>query len=261
MTKPKLMRVCFACGTEKPLSAFLVISPTGTRYGVVCATCRAAGKDKKEIKPGDEETVTTPGGARMGFKEKVFIDKEQSRKIKDLKDLFKKEAQKKELFSEKKKEDSELKEKENKDHRKFYLERNKQGFLSKTTPPVIDPERQAAIARTIERHEKTLENIKQEELIRQELQINSLDLSTYVDTNMAKFRSDAFRQSDVYKQFAVWLGSNAPIARVLNQFYHSSPLNQKEAPRQDKKPAEREMKGKEAIEDYLEQRSTSTRRR
>src|SRR5438552_3624225 len=86
MVKHKLTRLCAACGNEKPLSAFLEINSThGTHYSAICATCRAAGKGKKDTKPGDEDTVTLPGGARIGSKEKVFISKEQKRQIKDLK--------------------------------------------------------------------------------------------------------------------------------------------------------------------------------
>lgn len=262
MTKNKLTRVCSACGIEKNLSAFLEISPThGTRYGAFCATCRATGRAKKETKPTDEGTVTLPGGARIGSKEKVFIAKEQNRQIKDLKDLFKKEVEKRDLFAEKKTEEKALKEKETKDHRKFYIERKQQGFLGKTTPAVkTESARQAEIARSNERRERVLETHRQDEVIRQELQINSLDLSTHVDTSMAKFRSDVFRQSDVFKQFAAWIG-DAPIVRVLNQLYSSVPAGQKPTPSQQ--PDQREQKGKEAIADYMEKRSSpsSTRGR
>src|SRR5438105_2533589 len=110
MTKHKLTRVCSICGIEKPLSAFLEISAQGTRYGVICSSCRAAEKGKKEAKP-EEDIVTLPGGARIGGKEKVFIAKEQKRQIKDLKDLFKKESQRREEVAEKKLTEEELKEK------------------------------------------------------------------------------------------------------------------------------------------------------
>ena len=262
MTKHKLTRTCSACGIEKPLSAFLEVTQThGTRYGAICSTCRAAGKGKKETKASDEGTVTLPGGARIGSKEKVFISKEQNRQIRDIKDLFQKEAQRRGELTEKKILDKDQKEKEGKDHRKFYIERKQQGFLGKTTQPVIiNPERQAEIARSVEQHERHLETKKQEEVVRQELQINSLDLSTYTDTNMAKYRSDAFRQSDVFKQFAAWLGSDAPIVKMVGQLYSNKPGGNKSSLPQDKKPGQREQKGKEAIEDYLEKRWSPTTR-
>lgn len=260
MTKHKLTRTCASCGIDKPLSAFLEISSShGSRYGQICATCRAAGKGVPHHKTSDDETVTVPSGARLGSKERVFIEKEQKRQVKDLKDLFKKEAQKKEAFSEKKIEETEIKEKERKEH-KIYSEGKKQGFLSTKTPASAQTEvKRAATARTIEQHERVLETKRQEDVIRQEFLINSIDLtSPIVDTTMTKYQTDAF------KQFAAWLGSDAPIVRTLHLLYGTKQTAAKPSTFLQEKKHEsgekKELKGKEAIEDYVEKRWNPTSR-
>lgn len=265
----QVTRICSSCGIEKPLSAFLQISETqGTVYGSLCAICRASGKtNKAEPKPSDDERTTVSTGIRIGSKEKVYSSKEQKRQIKNIRELFQKEIKKREEIVGQKIQGIELKEKAEKEHRKFYLEgKQKQGFLGKKLPAqqqtITADKTQESQQRVTNEKERAIESQRQEDIIRQELQITSLDFSIpFIEpqTHQAKF------QSDTFLKFKSWLGSSAPIVRTLEMLYgKKQPASQPTSPTQEKTATKEISKGKEAIEEYIEKRlnePSSTRRR
>lgn len=268
--QPRLTRTCSACGLEKPLAAFLQISGRqGTNYGAVCASCRAIGRTAKQTTPiSDEGSTTETTDKRIGAKEKVYLEQEKTRQLKDLKELYLKAAKKRDEEVITKIEQIDTKEKAEKEHRKFYIEtKQKQGFLAQRRP--IDPssadgiaernaKQQLENARNLTENQNKVEVQKQEDIIKQELQITSLDLSVpYVagQTNQLRF------QTDTFLKFKSWLGASSPIVKTLELLY------QKTTPTPLTKNPIFESKSKdpkENIEEYLEKRldnPSGTRRR
>jgi hypothetical protein len=133
----QMTRICSACGIEKPLAAFLEISSThGTRYGMICATCRGAGITEKKPTNTEEDTSTiATTGSRIGLKERIFIETEQKKQLIASKDAHIEQINKREALKEEQQDKKDLKEKSEKDHRRTYLDPQKQpGFLGKKSP-------------------------------------------------------------------------------------------------------------------------------
>lgn len=115
-------RTCSVCGLQKPLAAFLqMIIGLGTHYGNICSTCRSTqAKTKPEII--DEEWSKAGTGARIGTKEKAFIDEQKARE-KAAKLAAEHKEKNKIAFGKSEKEiREETKLKAEKDHRNFFLE-------------------------------------------------------------------------------------------------------------------------------------------
>lgn len=261
--QPRLTRVCSACGLEKPLAAFLQISgKLGTNYGTICASCRAIGRAAAQS-TSDEDSTTETKDKRIGSKERVDIEQEKTRQAKELKELYIKAAKKREEDAAVKTEEADLKEKAEKEHRKFYIEtKQAQGFLAqrKPTEPSSSTERQARqqIESNALENQQRVETQKQEDIIKQELQIVSLDLSIpYVAGQTSQLRF----QTDTFLKFKSWIGTSAPLVKTLELLY------QKSTPTQTTKNPVFENKSKnpkENIEEYIEKRlenPSSTRRR
>lgn len=270
MTKQaQLIRTCTACGIEKPLAAFLQISgKQGTNYGSVCASCRSAGRTAKSPPiPIEEDSTTATTDVRIGSKEKVYAEQEKKRYLKDLKGLHIKEAKKRDEAVVESVEQKDIKEKAEKDHRKFYIEtKQKQGFLGQRRP--VDPnsadgiaernaKQQLEHARNLLENRNQIETQKQEEIIKQEFQITSLDFSMPFiagQTNQLRF------QTDTFLKFKSWLGMSSPIVRTLELLYNKN--NMPTTP--GKNPPAENANRKEKIEEYMDKRldnPSSTRRR
>lgn len=251
MSNPRLTRICSSCGLEKPLAAFLQISKQGTFYGTICASCRAAERTAQQTAGSDEDGTTETKDKRIGSKEKVSLEQENARQIKDLKELYIKAAKKRDEEAGAKSEESDLKEKAEKDHRKFYIE-TKQSFLSQRKPDDI---KNIEIKEDNVKHEKThrenqqkVETYKQEDIIKQEIQITSLDFSNpFIAGQTSQFRF----QTDTFLKFKSWLGVTAPVVKTLELLY------QKNVPAQAAKNPVFESPSKspkENIEEYIEKR-------
>lgn len=135
--RTQMTRICSACGTEKPLAAFLEISSThGTRYGTICATCRGAGiTEKKHNNNEDDKSTIATTGTRIGLKERVFIENQQKKQITISKDEHREQINKRETLKQEKQEKSDTKEKSERDHRHNFLDAKRQpGFLGKKLP-------------------------------------------------------------------------------------------------------------------------------
>jgi hypothetical protein len=211
----------------------------------------------------DEDSTTETKDKRIGSKERVDIEQEKARQVKDLKELYLKAARKREEEATLKTEETDIKEKAEKEHRKFYIEtKQTQGFLAqrKPTEPSSIAERHAKqqIETNALENQQKIETQKQEDIIKQELQIVSLDLSIpYVAGQTSQLRF----QTDTFLKFKSWIGASAPIVKTLELLY------QKNAPTQTTKNPVFENKSKnpkENIEEYIEKRletPSSTRRR
>ncbi len=253
--QPRLTRTCTVCGLEKPLAAFLQISgKQGTNYGTVCASCRATERTAKQTT--SDEDSTTDKDQRIGSKEKVSLEQERTRQLKDLKELYIKAAKKREEEIITKIELTETKEKAEKEHRKFYIEtKQKQGFLTQRKP--TEPNSIENITEQ-KQHLEKVETQKQEEILKQELQIVSLDLSKpFVagQTNQLRF------QTDTFLKFKSWLGNTSfPIIKTIEHLYQKNPATLTKNPIFENKP----KTPKENIENYIEKRldnPSGTRRR
>lgn len=254
MSQNQLTRVCAACGIEKPLSAFLEISgKQGNTYGNICATCRSQGKTAP-VTNDDDSGSSRSIGHRISTKEKVYAETETKRQIKDLKELYRQEINKKDERLDKKIKQTDLIEQERKNHRTNYIEAKQKTFLDNKREKV-----ESAIERTLADREKTMEAIKQEDLVRRELQIASWDMpGGYVDPQaaLAKYKEGSFLQ------FKTWLGKSAHLS-TTERIYGSkaetpaaknTEAAKKEPPRKGKEPS---------IDEYLDKRAgpNSSRKR
>ncbi|MBV8803001.1 MAG: hypothetical protein JO131_08595 [Gammaproteobacteria bacterium] len=132
-----MTRICSICGVEKPLAAFLEISSShGTRYGIICSACRGSGAIEKKITSDDEGTIVSTG-ARIGIKERIFIENEQKKKISIQKQERIDLLTKRDAILLDKTEKKIEKESQEKDHRRTYIDlKNKPSFLGKKLPAV-----------------------------------------------------------------------------------------------------------------------------
>jgi len=197
-----MTRTCSACGIEKPLAAFLEISSTqGTRYGTICSTCRGAGITEKKTgtKEGEQNTTVTTG-TRIGLKEKTFIEQEQAKHFIQTKEENKEAFIKREALKTAKEEKTTLKEKAEKDHRRTYLDIQKQpGFLGKKLPlgTIVRPPAQTKPESTLLPPAKTEQDklaiaAKQREIesSQNEMKNKSLNLvDQYIDPQAGELRA------------------------------------------------------------------------
>lgn len=232
--RDQLTRTCTVCGLQKPLSAFLQITAKGTTYGAICASCRNKSA-KSNIKTlDDERSSTTNAGARIGAKERTEIEREKQRLKKETKDSNLKEARQNELLETDKLDRADKLEKAEKSHRGEIEEKKKRGFLNyqsikqpASTQSLIGQkieDRTFAAKAHFNERQQTIEAKKVEDAIKQELRINSVDLSGTPHHSMTSANNPTFRA------FLTWLGSSAPIVRAMDQmFSKSAPLAEKAA--------------------------------
>ena len=152
-TNVALTKTCASCGQQKPLSAFLQLSGAeGSTYSNVCATCRKANLDKPAPKDPDEVTTSTTG-LRIDSKTKVEEAKNIREHKKQIEETNLKEAEKEEHIKLEQTQKVEHVAKEEKKHRKTFLE--KSSFLDSnkaknTVTRVFGGEEQRAKERQID---------------------------------------------------------------------------------------------------------------
>jgi hypothetical protein len=245
MSHSKLKRVCAACGVEKPLSAFLQFTGKGNTYGQICAACRAAGKT------GEHQNEESAGGRAVSHgitnKERVFAETEQKKQIKDIKELYRQEINKKEEDKDQKSELAKKLEQERKDHR-LLIEAKQTTFAEKKQEKL-----EVAIENTLLERQQVKEGIKQEDFVRRELQTTNWDMQGgYVDPQAAlsKYKEGAFLQ------FKTWLGKSAHLS-TTERIYNS-----KVEPAANKNAKENGKNKKEpTMEEYLDRRVGPGRKR
>lgn len=251
MTKQTpLTRTCTACGIEKPLAAFLQLSGSlGTHYGAICASCRAAGKTaQSNLSYSEEDATTDTTDKRIGTKEKVYEEQEKKRLFRELKESHIKEAKKREEQAQEKAEKDRIRKKAEQSHRKFYLDlKPKEGFLAQKKPQesqLSETEKKAQQQHehgVVEDYKK--ETQRQEEIIKQEFQMTSLDFSKPFisgQTNQLRF------QSDTFLKFKSWIGTSSPLVMTLERLYgkHASTHTAEN----------KKSNAKENIEQYIDNR-------
>ncbi len=227
MNKPgQLTRVCSSCGVQKPLSAFLQLSSgQGTTYGTVCADCRRTVIEPKQPKTtkdsgdtGDSNSSSTSFRFRLDAKAKITAELEKKRISQHIKDEYEEETKKRDLDKVEKEVQTEHKEKEAKDHRKFYIETKKQGFLADTKKSVAIKQttryRETLDKKTSQQVDERTRAIEAKELedeIEQELHLTTVDLANqFYDPQFAEIR----HHSSLFVQFKQWLGSSSPLGRA-----------------------------------------------
>ncbi len=239
----QLSRTCIACGLEKPLSAFLQLDSQGTSYGKICAKCRSQGKTGKAIpNASDEERSTSPSGIGIRGKEKIYTDAKREQKIHTLKELYKKEAVKKEDIKDEKKERINLKEASEKKHRDFYINPKKQldaaDKKSSAQQQIIENQQDQKIKQVqnaTEHHQTTLETKKQQHVETIKTIEKQETLKTTTNFNNLFYGIETGRsemQSAELGKFFTWLGNeSAPIVKMLRQGIRSADAqkNQKES--------------------------------
>jgi hypothetical protein len=217
-----LTRVCTSCGVKKPLSAFLYVSGAqGTTYGTICSDCRrtVTQPNKNAPKESDEHS-TSSSGLRIGSQQKIATTIEKRRQHKDLSESYEQEAKDRDQLKEEHVEREETKEKAEKDHRKFFIDVKKQGFLGKKT--IADTKQTTTIQRinTIRDREtteasnqqsenRTVENRKVEANAEDEISALAVALTgTQVDPQHAEVRST------LALKVGGWFRSGKPISNA-----------------------------------------------
>ncbi len=223
----QLTRTCIICGIEKPLSAFLQLSgKDGTSYGNICAKCRSLGKTSKPVTPATEdERGTTPSGIGIRGKEKIYADTKREQKIHTLKELYKKEEIKKQEVIEDKKERISLKEMSEKKHREFYINPKKDvpSTDKKQTQQIItnqQDQKKRNIMSVAEQHQTILEGKEKQHVDNIKTIAKEETKKTTTDFNNLFHGIETGRsemQSAEVKKFFKWLGSSAPIVRMVEQ--------------------------------------------
>lgn len=226
----QLTRTCIVCGIEKPLSAFLQLDSThGTSYGKICAKCRSEGKT---IKPApsssDDERSTAPSGIGIRGKEKIYADAKRDQKIHTLKELYKKEAAKKEDVKDEKIERTSTIEAAEKKHREFYIEPKKQPNTAdkkkSIQQQIIEHQQDLKVRQTqgvTQEHLTTLDSKKKQHVDTIKTIAKEETLKTTTDFNNLFHGLETGRgemQSAELGKFFTWLGSEtAPIVKMLRQ--------------------------------------------
>lgn len=222
MNKPnQLARVCTECGVKKPLSAFLQLGgANGTTYGMICSECRRTSIQPKQSTPKDtEERSSSSSGLRIGAQQKIAIESEKKQQHKDKKELSHiEEKNRDELKAEKLlREESKLK--SEKEHRIFYIETKKQGFLSNIAnkAPVakqvfnaqqIKDNRAESVRKAELNNDQTS---KQDAATQQEIKLTTIDLTLpFLAPQVTEMRHN----SSTFLQFKQWLGGGAPIGKA-----------------------------------------------
>jgi len=244
MSHSQLKKVCAACGVEKPLSAFLQFTGKGNTYGKICSTCRAAGK--KEDSAQDESAGGRFAEHGLSNKEKVYAEKEQRKQIKDLRELYRQELNKKEDIKDKKSDLAQKIEQERKDHRQF-LDAKQTTFLDKKRERI-----ETSIENVLVERDKIKEGVKQEDFVRRELQVGGFDMpGGYVDPQAAlsKYKEGSFLQ------FKTWLGRSAHLS-TTERIYNSKV----EVPG-GKNHKDNKHKKDQSMEEYLDKRTPSSGRK
>lgn len=228
MNKPnQITRTCSSCGLEKPLNAFLQLTDTrGTTYGSICVTCRSEGKGEKvEKKQTEEEGKTTPSGARIGAKEKIYAEEEKKRSLKNLKELYRKDQRVIDDKAQLKIEKIAQKQFEEKTHRETYIEaKKKRGFLGQQV--VTSQPTQTNLQQPLnqsQQQEAEQQNIKQQENVQQDLtqQQNQQQQNTKITSDKFIVDTEPNQTQNRLPLTAVktWLGSTINNPQTLDQLY------------------------------------------
>lgn len=193
-----LLKTCQICGLQKPLAAFLQLSDQqGTVYGNICSHCR-----KKQAESAEEiETTTSKTDNRIGHEQKVALDLEKREHSKQKRENYYKERDEAEEEQLSHLDKIDTHQKSEKKHRQEYIEKTKNpaAKISTGDRSIFGGVEQAAKeART--------------------------DFSVpVIDTAIPKIK----HQSIIFKQFAAWLGPNAPITQAAQKLLRQ---NEKKPP-------------------------------
>ncbi len=216
----QLTRVCSSCGIQKPLSAFLQITAgQGTTYGAVCASCRSK-EAREQIKKNpleEEKSSGTQAGARIGSKQRVAMEKERIRLLKEEKENEITETKKQDSLTADKFDRTEKLEKSEKTHRDEIEAKRKRGFLTQrirvSSQAMIGQkfeDRNSASAHFNEK-QQGIETKKIEDAIKHELRLTSVDVSAATPGHVTRVDNPTFRA------FMSWLGTSAPIVQAMER--------------------------------------------
>jgi hypothetical protein len=197
---PLLLKTCSVCGLQKPLSAFLHMSGTeGTTYGTICSTCRKTAPEHSRVKKTEAEgSTTSDAGHSVDSKSKVHSEIDKRDLKKNVDDLYHEDRKDEQILGTDKLEKSQQIAKEEKAHRKSFLD--KRSFLSTDKAAVKQH------AETIARQEQSKEKAtKDEEALR------TIDLTApFIPSQTG---AQVKYQGVAFKAFKSWLGSSAPIVK------------------------------------------------
>ena len=261
----QLSKICFNCGLQKQLSAFLQISgPEGSSYGNICSTCRGSGLGKEIVIPekeNEERHSSSSTGLKIDAKTKVHLDIEnkqrvQSQKETEIKETKKRESTKDELLERKeKKDEAELK------HREAYIEpKKKDSFLNYQSKkpaqkPITAPEKEAVIKKAVMDQHGILQTLHKEELAKHEEKVKGTDLVN-IDVDLSqpleKMRSAEFNKA---AKAQAWLRTG--VSHGASQFLAKNPAAQKSAEMSN----QHDDSLVDALKDVFEPSSPGSRRR
>jgi hypothetical protein len=234
MSKPQqpLLKTCTSCGLQKPLSAFLQMTKSGSTYGTICADCRKANADKKVTQKEPEEETAKTSGIKISKVQAEIIKKEHFDKIDE---EYHKDREKTEKKTTEKLEKREKTAKDESKHRSFL---KTSSFLN-TSTRVEDKRGQAQEAATAAASQTAQivdEKQKIETGAKEELQQKSIDLTTTFIPSQTGGQIKT--QSAAFNTFLTRLGASAPIVNAAKKAQQKpshtssseSPVSEKESP-------------------------------
>lgn len=206
MSKPNLLKTCSSCGLQKPLAAFLQLTESqGTVYGTICGDCRKAQMHKVKTPKEQDEFSTSSTGTKIDSKARVHDSIEKKEKQKKSGEVEKEREKTKSKKEKQRIQKIITVEKEEKEHRKTYLERG--SFLS-------DTQNKVAHQRAFEEKIK-IEQDSKLEAIKQDQEKTSINLGSGVAYQPSQTGAQIKYTQGHFLGFKKWLGFSAPITRSL----------------------------------------------
>ena len=215
-----LTKTCAICGVLKPLSAFLQFdNASGASYGSICSVCRKTHPDGFKRKTEAEGSTTSQTGHNIDSKAKVFSDIDKAQQKQRIEDEYHKERDENEVIETKQIEKKENIAKDEKNHRKSFLE--KRSFISaekialKDTKPTASKYAEAANKTASDEKLSRETTANKEKIAKDEKKLSEFDFTAPVltpgVTGQIRYQGQAFQQ------FRQWLGNGAPIVKNLEQ--------------------------------------------
>jgi hypothetical protein len=260
MATSHLNKTCLICGNKKPLAAFLQMTGAqGSLYGDVCSSCRGPGAQLDEkISLLEDDQDTTSSGLAIDSSARNLAELQDKKRKKDRTESDRQELIKRDKLSDEKEDKIDVKEKAEKDHRTNFIDaKKKQTFLSfqdkKTALGTQAPIKKAVETRTmIEHRQKAIDTANREATFKEELRINTPDLSD----PLMKLDKVGFQTAN-FHNYTKFLGGVSATVRRIEQLAKTTEAISKSS-KQEKPSA---AKDKDAPTDFTKNNFPSSRRR
>lgn len=241
MKHHELTQKCTSCGQKKPLSAFIQLGKNREKtYSKICASCRGTTLEDGSTTQGfsiDNKTQILDALEQKEHLEKVDLEKKQEQEKRDRLETEKKQKTETATILERNRRDSYYKQ--------FFSTPRQETAPQKSTladiqKPDTDPTTLATEEKTRTEEQARQDTATREKGATDTQQLTTVDLKELVTDKLTHTKF----QSANFQNFRTWLGSNAPLMKVLGQLNQpNQPQTKAEAQKpQAEKPAPTETK-------------------